>query len=77
MTLTEDEMYEKLEGKYEHIDNNKTYSLFLAGPNNSKRQYGEKFTLSIETLHEDGGGMQATIRGTYELRENKLILIGK
>ena len=77
MTLTEDEMYQKLEGKYEQIDNNKTHSLFLAGPNNSKRRYGEKFTLSIETIHEGDGGMQAIIRGTYELRENKLILIGK
>ena len=66
-----------LEGRYRTKKDKKTYVLFLAGPNTSKYDYGEYFTFSIETLFEEGGGIQEIFFGSYKIRDHTILLQGK
>lgn len=67
MKIEETELYKLIEGRFSSKVENESYSLFIAGPNVSKRQYGEHFTLVKTTTHEEGSGISETLFGTYSI----------
>ena len=67
---------EDFEGRFSSKEVNESYSLFIAGPNVSKRKYGEYFTLAKTTTREEGSGISETLFGSYTFdpKSNTLVL---
>jgi hypothetical protein len=66
--------YQKIEGKYRFQENSYKYSLNIKGPNTSKRNYGEYFSLITEETFENGGGIQEILTGKYSIQSTENIL---
>lgn len=73
--MTMDDIYHLIEGRYGLIEKEMGYTLFIAGPTNSKREYGEHFTFSTERNHVEWG-IQEVISGPYTVLDDTLILLG-